>query len=136
VKYAWIDAHRDQFALNALCRVLEVSVSGYRAFKRGGRVERQGLTEPQLLTLIKAIHAEFKGAYGAPRMVRELRARGFPASQARLERLMREHGIRGRHKRRDKATTDSKHGLPVAENLLRRDFTPRAPDQVWTSDIT
>jgi transposase InsO family protein len=69
-------------------------------------------------------------------MVRELRARGFSASKARIERLMRENGIRGRHKRRYKATTDSKHSLPVAENLLARNFTPSGPNQVWTSDIT
>jgi transposase InsO family protein len=54
----------------------------------------------------------------------------------RVERLMRENGIRARHKRRYKVTTDSKHGLPVAENLLDRNFTPAAPNQVWTSDIT
>jgi putative transposase len=136
VKYAWIDAHRDQFALNELCAVLAVSVSGYRAWKRGGAPDRQGLTDAQLLALIQSIHAELKGAYGSPRMVRELRARGFSASKARVERLMRENAIRGRHKRRYKATTDSRHRLPVAENLLARDFTPSAPNQVWTSDIT
>ena len=67
-------------------------------------------------------------------MVRELRARGFPASKSRVERLMRENGIRARHKRRYKATTDSKHSLPVAENRLARNFTAGAPNQVWTSD--
>jgi putative transposase len=69
-------------------------------------------------------------------MVRELRSRGFPAGRERVERLMREHGIRARHKRRYKITTDSKHGLPVADNLLDRNFAPTAPNQVWTSDIT
>jgi putative transposase len=136
VKYAWIDVQRDQFALNELCRVVEVSVSGYRACKRGGTADRQSLTDAQLLALIQSIHAELKGAYGSPRMVRELRARGFSVSKARVERLMRENGIRGRHKRRYKATTDSKHRLPVAENFLQRDFTPSGPNQVWTSDIT
>ena len=63
-------------------------------------------------------------------------ARGFSASKARGERLMRDNGIHARHKRRYKVTTDSKHGLPVAENLLARNFTPTAPNQVWTSDIT
>ena len=67
MKYAWIDAHRDQFALNALCRVLQVSVSGYRAWKGGGSADRQGLTDSQLPALIKAIHAEFKGAYAGTR---------------------------------------------------------------------
>jgi putative transposase len=136
VKYAWIAAHRDRFALNELCDVLDVSVGGYRAWQCGGTPDRQGLTDVQLLALIRSIHAELKAAYGSPRMVRELRARGFSASKARVERLMREHGIRGRHKRRYKATTDSKHGLPVAENLLARDFTPSGPNQVWSADIT
>jgi putative transposase len=69
-------------------------------------------------------------------MVRQLRTRGFSASLARVERLMREHGIYARHKRRYKVTTDSRHGLPVAQNLLDRNFTSTAPNQVWTSDIT
>ena len=69
-------------------------------------------------------------------MVKELRGRGFPASKERVERLMREHGIYARHKRRYKVTTDSTHNLPVAPNLLNRHFTPSAPNQTWTSDIT
>ena len=113
-----------------------MSTSGYRARKRGGTPQRQRLTDTQLVTLMRAIHAELKGAYGSPRRVRELRDRGFPASKGRVERLMRAHGIRARHKRRYKATTDSKHGLPVAENLVARHFAPTAPNQVWTSDIT
>ena len=69
-------------------------------------------------------------------MVRELRGRGFPASKKRVEHLMRENDIRARHKRRFKVTTDSKHNLPIAPNLLDRNFNPVAPNQVWTSDIT
>ena len=69
-------------------------------------------------------------------MVLDLRAWDFSASKERIERLMRENGIQARHKRRYKATTDSKHGLPVAENVLDRNFTPETPNQVWTSDIT
>ena len=69
-------------------------------------------------------------------MVRELRGRGIPASKPRVERLMRENAIRARHKRRYKATTDSKHTLPIAENLLDREFAPAAPNQAWCSDIT
>jgi len=136
VKYAWIAEQGTDVALCELCRALEVSISGYRAWKRGGLADRQGLTDVQLLALIQSIHVEFKSAYGSPRMVRELRARGFPASKQRVERLMRENGIRGRHKRRFKATTDSQHSLPVADNVLARDFTPSEPNQVWTSDIT
>ncbi len=69
-------------------------------------------------------------------MVRELRNRGFPTGQERVERLMRENDIRARHKRRCKATTDSKHALRVAPNLLARDFTLAKPHPVWTADMT
>jgi putative transposase len=136
VRYAWIDLERRHFGLAELCAVLDVSVSGFRCWKRGGTPGRQRPSDAQLLTLIRAIDAEFKGAYGSPRMVLELRARGFPASKDRVERLMREHGIRARHKRRYQATTDSGHSLPVAENLLNRRFTPTAPNQVWSADMT
>ena len=68
-------------------------------------------------------------------MVKALRARAYPASKERVERLMQENGIKAKHKRRFKVTTDSKHNLPVAPNLLERNFTPLAPNQVWTSDI-
>jgi putative transposase len=136
VKDAWIAGQGNAFALTEMCDVLDVSISGYRAWKRGGRPDRQRLTDRQMLALICSIHVELKGAYGSPRMTRELRTRGFSASQERVERLMRDNGIRARHKRRYQVTTDSRHGLPVAENLLSRNFTPAAPNQVWTSDIT
>jgi len=131
-----MEVQRKVYTVDEMCRVLAVSESGYRAWKQGGTPDRTRLTDAQMLTWIRAIHEELKGAYGSPRMVRELRGRGFPASKERVERLMREHGIRARHKRRYKVTTDSKHNLPVAANLLNRDFTPSAPNQTWTSDIT
>jgi transposase InsO family protein len=136
VKYAWIDAQVKAFGLRQLCAVLDVSVSGYRAWKRGGTPNRKRLTDEQMVVLIRAIHVEIKGAYGSPRMVRELRRRDCAASKERVERLMRENRIRARHKRRYRVTTDSKHGLPVAENRLERNFAPDAPNQVWTADIT
>lgn len=131
-----MDEYSHVYGLSEMCCVLEVSISGYRAWKRGGTPDRKRLTEVQMLAVISAIHAELKGAYGSPRMVRELRLRGFTAGKERVERLMRENGIRARHKRRYKVTTDSRHGLPVAPNLLERNFMPSAPNQVWTSDIT
>ncbi len=136
MKYAWIAEQAKAFALSEMCDVLGVSISGYRAWKRGGAPDRKRLSDRQMLALIRAIHAELKGAYGSPRMMRELRARGFSASKERVERLMRDNGIHARHKRRYKVTTDSKHGLPVAENLLARNFTRTAPNPVWTSDMT
>lgn len=136
MKYAWIAEQGQDFAVSEMCEILGVSVSGYRSWKRGGTPDRKRLTDSQMVALVRAIHAEHKAAYGSPRMLRELRARGFSASKERVERLMRENDIRARHKRRYKVTTDSRHGLPVASNLLDRNFTPAAPNRVWTSDIT
>ncbi len=84
MKYAWIDAQRE-FDLSLMCSVLDVSVSGYRAWRRGGTPNRKRLTNAQMVALIRAIHAELKGAYGSPRMVLELRARGFSAGKERVE---------------------------------------------------
>ncbi len=136
MKYAWMDRERKAYPLPVMCEVLSVSISGYRAWKRGGKPNRQRLTDAQRVALIAAIDKEVKKAYGSPRMTKELRDRGFPASRARVCRLMRENGIRARHKRRYRATTDSKHALPIAKNLLDRNFTPAAPNQTWTADMT
>jgi putative transposase len=73
VKYAWIAEQGRSFSLTEMCDVLDVSISGYRAWKNGGAPDRKRLSDSQLLVLIRAIHAELKGAYGSPRMVRELR---------------------------------------------------------------
>ena len=86
MKYAWINAQRKAYPLPAMCGTLAVSISGYRAWKRGGSPARKRLTDTQLLALIQALHRELKGAYDSPRMVRELRARGFSASKPRVER--------------------------------------------------
>jgi putative transposase len=136
VKYAWIDAQRAEYPLPDMCEVLAVSASGYRAWRRGGTPDSPRLSDAQAVALMKAIHVEVKGAYGSRRMHRELKGRGQRIGLARIERLMRDNGIRARHKRRYKATTDSKHSMPVADNLLQRNFTPEAPNRVWTGDIT
>ncbi|CAO3438438.1 Transposase [Azospirillum doebereinerae] len=88
-----------------------------------------------LLTHIKAIHAETRGAYGSP-IWRELQQRQERVGKERVRRMMRDHAIRARGKMRFKATTDSTHGLPVSDNLLNRAFRPDQPDRVWTGDIT
>ena len=75
MKYAWIDKQRE-FHLTEVCAILDVSVSGYRSWQRGGKPNRKRLTDIQMLALIQSIHAELKGIYGSPRMVRELRDRG------------------------------------------------------------
>jgi len=136
VKYAWIDAQRRQYPLLDMCEVLSVSISGYRAWLGGGKVDRIRLTDARAVALLRSVHAEVKGAYGSRRMHCELQARGHRIGLRRVERLMHTHGIRARHKRRFRATTDSRHTLPVVPNLLARDFTPVEANRVWTSDIT
>jgi transposase InsO family protein len=119
-----------------MCEVLAVSASGYRAWQRGGTPDSSRLSNAQAVAFMKAIHVQVKAAYGSRRMHSELQDRGHRIGLTRVERLMREHGIRARHKRRYKATTNSKHSLPVAANVLDRNFTPTAPNLAWVSDIT
>lgn len=136
MKYAWIDSQRSHYPLPELCEMLAVSASGYRAWRRGGTPDSPRVSNVQALVLMRGIHVEFKGAYGSRRMHRELRDRGHSLGLDRVERLMRDNGLRARHKRRFKATTDSKHSMPVAANLLARQFAVEAPNRVWSGDIT
>jgi putative transposase len=135
VKYAWIKRHERTYPHKAMCGVLGVSESGFAEWRAGSTAKRW-LTTPQLEAIIRAIHDEFNGAYGAPRMTAEIKARGLPVSRERVRELMQANGIRAHHKRRYKATTNSAHNMPVAENVLNRQFETSAPDQVWTADIT
>ena len=118
-----------------MCDVLKVSVSGYRAGKRRGSAVRKRLTDCGMLARPRSFHAELKGGYGSPSMVRELRARSFSAKNIPTERMMCNIDIRTCHKRRYKVTTDSKHRLPITNNLFARNVAPKAPHQIWTSDI-
>ena len=135
MKYAFIEQQRDLYPLQMLCQVLEVSDSGFASWQRS-EGPRCWFSDRELLARIREIHRETRGAYGSPRIHQELKSLGIPVSRGRVERLMRENNLRGRHKRRFKATTDSKHALPVAPNRLEQDFTTVRPDQVWTADIT
>ncbi|WP_376777289.1 IS3 family transposase [Paraburkholderia youngii] len=141
VKYAFIEREHKRWPASLLCELLEVSPSGYHQRRQraaAGR-ERHGpvrISDDAVLANIRAIHAQVKGEYGWPRMTKELVARGVRVGKERVRHLMARHGIRARHKRKFIATTNSNHNLPVAPNLLKRNFTTSAPNQVWTSDIT
>ncbi|NKN80622.1 IS3 family transposase, partial [Weissella cibaria] len=126
--------HRGQFSVTAMCRVLQVSPSGYYDWRH--RPAASNEADEQLLVEIQAIHAESKRRYGSPRVHRHLRQRGIRCSQQRVARLMRAHGLRARRRRRFKATTDSKHTLSVAENVLQRQFAADVPNARWAADIT
>jgi putative transposase len=118
---------------------LGVSTSGYYEHQRSlakPRASADRLSDTQLLVLIKSIHAEVKQEYGAPMIYNTLKARGVCVGKERVRKLMQLNGIRSKTKRRFRVTTDSKHDLPIAPNIVNRDFTATAPDQVWTTDIT
>lgn len=136
MKYAWIERNREHFPVSLACQVLRVSPSGYHEHRVRSARPRRNVGDDALLVHIRAIYAETRGEYGWPRVWKELLARGIRVGKERVRKLMKLHGIRARGKRKFKATTDSNHGLPVAENLLNREFSPAAPDRVWTSDIT
>jgi putative transposase len=135
VKYAFIQSEEKAYPRELLCKVMEVSASGYAEWKRGG-VRQKRLTDLQLVTMMESIHRRVKGAYGSPRMHGEIKDAGHPVSLGRVERLMRENGIRARHKRRFRATTNSRHSFPVAPNLLDRQFNPAEPGKAYSADIT
>jgi putative transposase len=120
------------------CRVLQVSIAGYHEHfvRRASSGQRRHLSDDALLVHIKAIYAQVRGSYGWPRIWKELLARGIRVGKERVRKLMQLHGIRAKGKRRFKVTTDSKHALPIAPNLLDRQFDVARPDQVWVGDIT
>ena len=139
MKYAFIERNRRHWPVSVLCEVLEVSPSGYHQRRQRtaqDKPHRTRVSDDALLANIKAIHAQVRGEYGWPRMWKELLALGVRVGKERIRKLMAQHGIRARHKRKYIATTNSNHDLPVAPNLLERNFTATAPNLVWTSDIT
>jgi transposase InsO family protein len=118
-----------------MCRVLEVSRSGYYRWLKHKPSQRQ-LDNQSLDAEIREIYDGSKGRYGSPKITQELRDRGRRVGKNRVARRMRKAGLRCKIRRKYKVTTDSKHNFPVAPNLLKRDFTAQAPDTVWVSDIT
>ena len=139
MKYAFIERHRRVWPICVQCRVLGISVSGFHQHRARGRriAHRRHLSDAALLAHISAVYAEHRGAYGWPRIWRELIKRGIRVGKQRVQRLMQKHSIRARGKRRFRVvTTDSRHDLPIAPNLLNRNFTPARPNEVWTGDIT
>jgi putative transposase len=118
-----------------MCEALEVSTSGYYAWVTRPDSPTQQWRE-ELVAAIEEVHAEVKQRYGSPRMHAELNAREYECSENTVAKLMNAHGIRAKTPKRLVRTTDSKHRLPVAANILARDFEPSGPNQSWCADIT
>ena len=134
--YRFIDEHCDHWPVRLLCETLEVSPAGYYAWRQCPRSDRQQQRDA-LLVEIRAIHAQFKGRYGSPRIHAELVTRGHACCVNTVAKLMREAGIAAKTARKFRcSTTDSDHDLPVAENLLDRQCNPSEANEAWVADIT
>jgi transposase InsO family protein len=135
VKYRFIEEHRSQWPVRLMCQVLQVSPGGYYSWRdRPASVKQQ--RREVLKREIEAIHQAFKERYGSPRIHEELQARGQRCCVNTVAKVMRQHGIVAKSKRKFRYTTDSNHDLPVADNILDRQFEPTAANQVWVADIT
>lgn len=136
MSFNFIRDHSGRWPVRLMCRVLEVSASGYYAWRSRPESARS-VANRKLLIDIRRLHAEHHGRYGSPRVHAALRAEGRTVSRGRVERLMRRHGIRALAGRRFRpCTTDSRHYLPVAPNLLQQEFVAATLNRVWLADIT
>ena len=136
MSFRFIEDHRDAYPVRLMCAVLEVSPAGYYAW-RERPVSTRAAANSALLGAIRQVHHDSCQRYGSPRVHAALRMQGRGASRGRIERLMRRHGIRAiMAPPRRVRTTDSRHDLPIAPNLIARHFTAEAPNRVWLADIT
>jgi len=137
-KFGFVAAERGNHAVARLCRIIGASVSGFYAWLRAiPAVQNRAEAEAELRAHIGRIFTARRRIYGSPRVHAELRRGGRRHSRRRVARLMREMGLAARGGRRPRPrTTDSRHDLPVAPNLLDRNFTAERPDTVWLADIS
>ncbi len=130
-----MDDLKGRYSVSTLCRVLQVSASGYYAWRRRAE-SRRSRENRRLLVHIRAAFEQSGQTYGSPRIWRELKEQGIAGGKGRVERLMRQSGIRAEPPPRFRVTTDSGHALPVAQNLLEQDFTAETVNERWAADIT
>jgi putative transposase len=135
VKFAFISEEKVAFPVAVLCRLLSVSPSGFYA-KQGRPKSSHALRDEVLSAHVAAAHFASNRRYGSPRVHADLEASGHRVGRKRVARLMREKSLVARRRRRFCTTTNSKHGFPIAPNVLARDFSTSGPDQVWVTDIT
>ncbi len=135
MRFAFIDVEKARYPVLVLCRVLEVGRSGFYAWLRRPPSAR-AQADKGLETKIERAFRASRGTYGSPRIRAQLNAEGVPVSKRRVARLMRIRGLCGLRKARFVRTTDSRHKLPIAPNLLQRDFTATAPNRAWVTDVT
>jgi putative transposase len=135
VKYGFIQKQACDYPVNLLCRLLDVQRSAWYDW----RDRPNPVIAPEELAMrrrMKELFAASRGSLGSRMMMWNLRSEGFEIGRERVRRLMKRMNLQVKAKRRYKVTTDSKHALRVAENVLNREFLPQAPNQAWATDIT
>lgn len=136
MRFTFIQNHAEQFPVDLLCQVLQVSRSGYYVWRQRPPSD-QAQRREQLVCRIHEVHEASRQRYGAPRVHAELQAQGTSCSKNTVATLMRRRGLRSKmHRRFVVRTTDSRHGHPVAENRLNQQFQRPLPNQAWVADIT
>ena len=135
MKYRFIFESRGKYRIEKMCKMLEVSRSGYHKYVKRKMSSRRR-ENMMLLERIKTIHEKRRGCYGSRRIQAELRALGITCNRKRISRIMRENGIQAKQRQRYKVTTKSNHSKPVAANLVNRNFEAEAANKIWVSDIT
>ena len=133
--FGFIQAHRHEFRVSKMCEVLGVSKSGFYQWLKHAPTPQQE-RKAQLKRQIKKIHKQSKARYGSPKITQMLWKEGTVVSERTVSRLMKEMGIRSKVVKKYKATTNSKHNLPIYPNLVAQDFKVNARGIIWVSDIT
>jgi putative transposase len=135
VRYAWIERHRDDYAVSRMCRLLAVSRTGYLQWRRrppSARAQANARLDAQ----VAAMHAASRGSYGRPRIVRGLREQGLQVGPERVRRSLQRQALRPVYRRPYRVTTDSNHRKPMAPNVLARRFDGWDLNRAWVADIT
>jgi len=135
MRFQFIDDHRDEFPIRRMCKVLDVSRSGYYAW-RGRPASEREMANQELYKKVKAVYHRNHRTYGSPRIYQALKRQEVTCSENRVARLMRLHGLRARQTKTYKTTTRRNKADPVAPNVLKRDFKAEGPNEKWLADIT
>lgn len=136
MRYVFIEEHRGTWPISIQCAVLEVSRSGFYAW-RGREPSATQLRQESLTETIREIHIESRRTFGGPRVYRELLKRGHAINQKTVEKYMRAAELRSKTCRKFRvSTTDSNHPHPIAPNIVDRNFKPSSKNETWTTDIT
>ncbi|MBF6593429.1 MAG: IS3 family transposase [Thermaceae bacterium] len=135
MRFAFVEAQKQKHSIELLCRVMQVSQRGFYAWRRRPKSKHQERDEG-LAEQIKMFHCGSRMTYGSPRIYRDLKAAGQRVGKKRVARLMKQHQLRGKCKRRFKVTTQQNPKRQVANNLLVQNFQADSPNQKWVSDIT